>query len=132
MTTTAYIKHPAMPEGMSMQIDPANLFNGVPYLKLIEACGFIPGWLIDAYQDPANADMDMQEVVDRSYGFGLYPFDDMEITDDEELVSLRYPEDPPYRPYLKVRVGNQYMYQFDHAMLAFVTPDGELFVTRCD
>jgi hypothetical protein len=72
------------------------------------------------------------EIVDSAYQFGMYPFDDMHIRDDLSLVSLKYPEDPPYRPYMLIRRGSEYMIQFSHAMLAFISADGEMTVVRCD
>ena len=128
----AYVKSPSLPQGLTMEIDPAHMFRDINPLKLIDACGFIPGWIVEGATDPDMADMSFYEIIDSAYQFGMYPFDDMYLRDDLTLVSLKYPEDAPYHPYMMTRRGSEYLIQFDHALLAFITPDGEMTVVRCD
>jgi hypothetical protein len=129
----AYIRHPAMPDELQMELDPERIFRDVNPSHLLDACGLIPGWIVEGLSDPDMADKSLYEIVEESYNFGpMYPFPEMDITDDMELISLKYPEDAPYKPFLKVAFKSSYMIQFDHAMLAFIEPDGNTTVVRCD
>lgn len=132
MTEHVYIYHPALPDDCKIELDPAHNFRNVSATHLLNACGLIPHWIIAFVAEHPDSDRPLQDVVDEEYGFGLYEFDSMDINDDMELVSLTYPDDEPFKPFLKVSFKGAHLIQYDCGMLAFVSPAGELFVTRAD
>lgn len=111
-----------------LAIDPNNKFPGVEQARILEACGLIPGWIMDWTLNHSE-DLPLKDYLDQTYGFGLYAMGEKTTIDPDG--TYHYPEDPDLHPLISFTtpLGTLYMYQY--AIVAIPTEDG-LFVTRMD
>jgi hypothetical protein len=122
---------------LSLKLDPAKRFPDALPHRLIEACGFIPSWLQECHRELQNAETvpTLENVTKFLHGCYLHgggwdPFGSSSFTLESDGV-LRYPEDPPFNPYLRVDIGAVEVFQYSHGIVA--VRDGERFeVARMD
>ncbi len=106
-------------------IDPLNKHSNVQEENLIRTFGFIPQWALNSEFE----DKPLKEALDIQYGFGLYELTDTKIKDDG---TWKYPGDPDLFPILKLKRGNETLYQYNYGLVAIVQEDGSSFCTRMD
>ena len=111
---------------LHITFDPTGHFKSqnVPEERLAPACGYLLGWACN-YATLVVQAASLKEAMDAQYGFGLHEMTGGKIT---EGGIYKYPEDPDMYPLVKVQTGEEYMYIYQHAIIAF--NDG--FVTRMD
>lgn len=108
-----------------LTIDPNNKFNRPDHF-LLEACGFIPGWVAEwADSDSAKS---LKDHLDDTYGFGLYQFDQGSIN---EQGTYSYPQDEDLDPLIKIETDEGDFYMYQYAIVAIPTPTGP-FICRMD
>jgi len=110
---------------VSLEIDPLNYYGLVPAIRLVDACGLIPGWV----GNEAFSDQDMKTALDKQYGYGLHEMTGSTIT--EEGVHS-YPEDPDMYPLIKMERKDETLFMYESAIVAIRQADGTMFVTRMD
>jgi len=113
---------------IAIEIDPneVHIKKGASYQTLAEACGVLPLWALAGMGEGIT----MRKSCLTHYQF---PVSKMGGVIDENGVYL-YPEDPPLYPYIKMTIGKETAYFYDHAMIGFVHPEDkeEQYVVRMD
>jgi len=94
--------------------------------NLLEACGFIPEWVM---YDKDHDDLNMKDMLETHYPYGMFEIDNSIIDSDG---TYHYPEDPDMYPLIKMERGEETLYQYKYGLVAIVQKDGSLFVTRMD
>lgn len=112
-----------------MQIDPTGHHqeNGAHMERVPEACGILPVW---AFPTLTKENITMRDSVCDSYQFPIVEMKGATI--DPETGEHNYPEDPPMYPYMKLTLGDETMWIYPHAIVAFQDGIGQTFVTRMD
>lgn len=115
---------------ITMHVDPTNKFSDISKLRLLKACGYLPEWLILWGNDDAE-DTDIVGFLNKQYahGGGWQPFRGHMKLDDG---TLQYPGDPPMPPLLKLEVKGHTVFQYQHAWVCIVFPDGHHEVAGMD
>lgn len=111
---------------LAWQVDPLNHFRpqGVKPEALVKACGVLLEWVDDSDRRPAR------EQYDHHYNYGpLHESTGGSIT--EEGIFM-YPQDPPQYPMVKGRMRHETIYIYQHAFVAIVNDNGNIFRTRID
>ena len=109
-----------------LEIDPLNKYSETRQDHIIESLGLIPQFV----NNPMYVDKSLKETLDLSYGFGLHKMYGGKVEEDGRFT---YPEDPDLYPLAKMIRGNEYLYQYPHAIIAIWCADTEsYFVTRMD
>lgn len=112
------------PKPVHIHVDPLNEFTHISGKKLLEACGFLPGWVVaDKFLH-----LPLQEALDKQYCCGLFPMEG-EITKEGIFT---YPGDPDLHPFLKINRGDEIFYQYRNAIVGIVNEKGEVYITRMD
>lgn len=107
------------------KIDPMGKFTHVNPHTMLNMIGMIQYWI-----DFADERSFKQQVED-NYGFGpLYRFSSDSTVDADGV--MHYPGDPDLYPIAVWHREGETAYMYEHAMMAFVTADGDTFVTRVD
>lgn len=115
-----------------LMVDPTGHFKGVEEARLLQACGLIPGWIMD-WTLNHSTDLPLRDYLDQTYGFGLYDMGPKASIDADGVY--RYPGDSDLYPLISFStpIGKLYMYQY--AIVAIpVEKDGvtDTFITRMD
>ena len=107
------------------RIDPLGKFSHVDPHVMMNMLGLVQYW-IDLYDERS-----FKQQVEDAYGFGsLHRFSDTGKVDANGIY--RYPGDPELYPIAIWRREGETAYMYEYAIMAFVTADGETFVTRVD
>lgn len=109
-------------ELMTRTIDPNNKFPGVSGIALINACGLIPMWV-----ESVDEDQSIKDSVIAAYQFPTYKFEGEVLADG----TYRYPGDPDLHPIVSWTRGDETVFMYQHAIIAFITGD-DVFITRMD
>jgi len=109
---------------VKIYVDPLGKFPEVPMMNILNACGFIPEWLIN--EPVAEPIMDM---LNRVYPYGIPMMSGGTIEKDGVH---KYPNDPDLYPLIKVERGDDVIYQYEHAIVAIVFESGAYYITRMD
>jgi len=94
--------------------------------NLFEACGFIPEWVIN---DRDHDDLNIKDMLETHYPYGMFEMDKSVVDPDG---TYHYPQDPDMFPLIKMKRGEETLYQYQHGIVAIVQKDGSSFVTRMD
>jgi hypothetical protein len=91
----------------------------------IDTMGFITLWLSEHNPAPAK------EQLHRGYahGRGWRPFEGFTLGADD---SLKYPNDPPMKPFCEVSLRDERVVMYPHAWVAIIQPDRSFEVCRMD
>ena len=101
-------------------VDPLKKFSGVSTPRLVEALGFIPGFI---YSDVD----DVVETALANYGYNIGgPMVGGEI-DKDGMYS--YPGDPDLYPITRCVADNKTIYIYEYGIISFVDNDGGETVT---
>lgn len=111
---------------ISYSVDPTNNFLRTPNEDLLEACGFIPHWVVS----PEFQELPLQEALEIQYGFGSL----IEMTGSKinENGVMSYPGDPDLYPLIRINRGDEIFYQYQYGIVAFINKDKDVFITRMD
>jgi len=106
--------------------DPLDKFQDIETNRLINACGLIPGWVLN----PASWGETLIETLSRNYPFGLHP---MPPGSKIENKVHKYPEDPDLYPLLEITRRDETLLQYQYGIVAVLDPDGQtVLITRMD
>jgi hypothetical protein len=73
------------------------------------------------------------QINDRySHGGGWFPYGQGQWTRNPETGALKYPGDPAMPPLASIRVNDELVVLYDHALICVVQPDGTFLVSRMD
>lgn len=93
----------------------------------VEHLGLIPMWISDEDSDPA------WKQIDKNYQHGGgWRSGSMNFAMDQKTHALRYAGDPDLRPLAKARLRDEWIYFYDHAIVAITQKDGSFEVSRID
>ena len=87
--------------------------------------GFIPGWLSESDPRPAKE----QIHAHYAHGGGWQDFEGFELKPD---LSIKYPDDPAYRPRATMKLRKELIVMYDHAWVAIIAPDRSFAIARID
>lgn len=105
-----------MTTSLRASFDPNAAFPNATPLDLLEACGFIPGWIAE------SPDLPMRDALDINYAFagGFQPFNGPSL---DAQGRFTYPGDPPLDPLLVLTCGNETLRQYKYGLVALTTGD---------
>jgi len=110
---------------ISVTFDPLNKYP--PDMNLLEACGFLPEWVIN----PEYHHLPLREAMEVQYGLGpLHEIRGVTITGTYAYQSQG---DPPLFPLVIITRGDEVFVEYPYGLVAFTTPTtNSAFVTRMD
>ena len=115
---------------ITIELDPNEHFDMVPYSRIMEVIGIIPNWLAAEQALPA----DQAIHVNYAHGGGWYRVNGFTI--DPATGVLTYPEDPdmyPLAKFTRKAWPNEIVYQYEYGYVAvFNTETYELNIARID
>ena len=92
----------------------------------LEHLGFLPSFLDDADPRP------IREQFNENYCSGWHPIPRMTLLDGR---SLHYPGDPLFEPLARIQLEDgrkEFVYFYEHEVVAIVQPDGSFEACRMD
>lgn len=101
---------------LTATFDPNSAFPQARNAQLLEACGFIPGWIVE------NPELSFRDALDQNYAFagGFQPFDGPSL---DAQGRFTYPGDPPLNPLLELTRGDEVLRQYQYGLVALTTGD---------
>jgi hypothetical protein len=117
---------------MMVTIDPTKSFKKAKQGALLDACGLIPLFAVEAFMQGHETTEAMFKAMTKTYGFGSYPMDGGTV--DPETGVYSYPEDPDLAPLVKLELPENpvTVYVYQHAILSLVADGQETIVCRMD
>jgi hypothetical protein len=116
---------------MNIEIDPTASFEGASNQSILDACGLITNFALEAYWTVGSEDMeDFCDVMMRVYGFG-FGWEFGGRVDDKGFYNSE--GDKPLAPYVKIVFDSLAVYIYPYAITAVVdTVSNRQKVTRMD
>jgi len=111
-------------KNITVQFDPCNNFKDSPSEVLYEACGWLPGWVLNQEYMELNCLNALME----QYCCYMGNTDGFEFHDGV----LSFPEDPDFYPLIKITRGQETFYQYQYSLVCIVQENGDFIVTRMD
>ena len=109
-----------------MTFDPMEKFQHIPIRHLFDACGYLIPWALD---ENCNR-MTIKQCYEHFYKFGMNNTPGTEV--DKETGVWKYPGDPDLYPIMRMTRGDEVIYFYQHALVAWFDKDNVLFATRMD
>jgi len=78
--------------------DPCGHYTHLSDDDMIEACGYIPSFLIEGHRDKMTA----ADAIKTYYVFGWRPMEGFTVKNE----ALQYPGDPDIHPYVRIEYSN--------------------------
>lgn len=110
---------------LAINIDPTghHVARGARRIPMIEACGIVPGWVIESpdWIEP------LKPVLEEAYGFGpLYESEKATVTGEGVM---QYPGDPDMYPLIRMEREHEVFYMYESAICAIINNDTGATVT---
>lgn len=112
--------------------DPCGKFPTATPERLFDACGLIPGFVMQALYRESSTPQEVFDYMTEAYGFGAYPIEGGLLMDDG---SYFYPDDPAVYPYVMITFDEAQIEVIilQHAMVAIRrVGNTDAIVTRMD
>ena len=117
---------------MIVSVDPTGKYEGVSKGKLVDACGLIPIFAVDAFVQRKDTAQAFYDVMVESYGFGDWSSAGWGTVGPEGVLKSDQ-GDPDMSPLLELSFPESgiKVYVYQSAIMAVVGPD-ETIVSRMD
>jgi len=118
---------------MKVTLDPTKEFTSVPQERLVDALGFIPEFVVAAFELFPEGDSaeDVYNAMVKVYRYGDYRFLSTNGGEVDSEGVYRYPEDPDLHPLVCFEQGDVKVFVYQHAIIS-VRDSRDTIVSRMD
>lgn len=118
---------------MIISIDPTKSFAGANKDRILDACGLIPMFVVDAFSAGKATTKDVYGSMVESYGFGDMSSTDWGTVEPDGTYVSSYDEDEDLKPLIELSFPENpvKVYVYQYAIVAVVDPDNTI-ISRMD